>query len=106
MRGRNLQGSGLTPGAETQASDPTRFFKSVRRFSTSELRDMLLLAPEVNAAMQSPAARELILQNYVAWLEKDAMARARSNLPTTRFSQSAAQGDAAVLYRCRQPVWC
>jgi hypothetical protein len=72
----------LMPSLQPRLPEPERFFKSVRRFSTGDLRDMLLLAPEVNAAMQSPAARDLILREYVAWLETDAMARARKSLPT------------------------
>jgi hypothetical protein len=69
-------------GLADRIPDPSRYFKSVRRFSTDDLQTMLLLQSAIDAALQTPAGRGLVTREYVAWLENGALARARTGLPS------------------------
>jgi hypothetical protein len=67
-------------GLQKLVPDPGRYFKSVRLFSTGDLEEFLLLVPKLNEVLQSPSGRDLILQEYIAWLEKDALSKAEASL--------------------------
>jgi hypothetical protein len=68
-------------GLAQRIPDPARYFKSVRRFSTGDLQDFLLAVDDLNAALRSPGVRDLLISEYLTWLETGALARARLALP-------------------------
>jgi hypothetical protein len=75
---------------------PERYFKSVRRFSTDDLKSFLLLNGELNAVLQSPKGEQLIVDEYVKWLESDALSGAKASLPFLDPADSVQQ--AMLLY--------
>lgn len=73
---------------------PGIYFKSVRRFSTGELKEIYLTAAHLNAVMQSPAGEEMLIGEYIKWLETAALSRPRASLP---FLNSADERQRAML---------
>ncbi len=69
------------PSLNARLPNPSRYFKSVRRFSTGDLQSLLMIADDVNAALQSPDGQDVITREYIKWLETDALTRARASLP-------------------------
>lgn len=60
---------------------PDRYFRSVRRFSTSDLHAFRLMVPKLDRLLQSRKGRALVIGEYLAWLRHDALGRARGALP-------------------------
>lgn len=68
-------------GGKPAIRAPDRYLKSVRRFSTRELKEFLLAVPALDRALRSPAGQRTIVSEYVKWLETEALSRARAALP-------------------------